>query len=206
MTQQKPQICIIHGGVVFESDEAYQQSLRDLEINYDRLLYAPSWKNWLAEQVSDYDVLMPSMPNKINAKYDDWALYFSKIVPFLRPDAVLIGHSLGGIFLAKYFTENSLAKPFAKLILIAAPYDDETGESLKGFKLTDVSKLSDAFSEIHLLYSTDDPVVPFPENEKYLHDLPDAGIQVFDDKQHFNMPLFPELLELIAAENTTISK
>ena len=193
----KPQVCIIHGGTVYESDEEYQQALRDITLSYDRLLYAPSWKNWLAEQLPDHDVLLPSMPNKINAKYDDWALYFSKVVPFLQPDATLIGHSLGGIFLAKYFTENPPAKPFAKLILIAAPYDDETGESLRGFKLTDASALADMFSEIHLLHSSDDPVVPFTEKDKYLRDLPEAKVRVFEDKQHFNEPSFNELLPLL---------
>ena len=193
----KPQVCIIHGGTVYESDEEYQQALRDLTLNYDRLLYTPSWKNWLAEQLPDRDVLLPSMPNKINAKYDDWTLYFSKVVPFLRPDAVLIGHSLGGIFLAKYFTENPSEKPFAKLILIAAPYDDETGESLTGFKLTEASALADVFEEIHLLHSTDDPVVPFTENGKYLHDLPSANVHIFNDKQHFNEPTLYELNGLI---------
>ena len=197
MTDQKPQICTIHGGTVFESDEQYQQALRDLTLSYDRLLYAPSWKNWLAEQLPDHDVLLPSMPNKVNAKYDDWALYFSKVVPFLRPDATLIGHSLGGIFLAKYFTENTPEKPFSKLILIAAPYDDEAGESLKGFKLTDASALANMFDEIHLLHSTDDPVVPFAEKDKYLRDLPEAKVHIFEDKQHFNEPSFEELKNLI---------
>lgn len=195
----KPQVCIIHGGTVFYSDEQYRQALRDLTLSYDRLLYAPSWKNWLAEQLPDHDVLLPSMPNKINAKYDDWALYFSKVVPFLRPDAVLIGHSLGGIFLAKYFTENPPAKPFAKLILIAAPYEDESSESLKGFKLTDASALTDMFGEIHLLHSTDDPVVPFTEKNKYVLDLPDVKVHTFDDKQHFNEPALPLLVQLVGA-------
>lgn len=197
MTDHKTQICIIHGGTVFESDADYQQALRDFEPQYERLLYVPSWKNWLAEQLPDYDVLLPSMPNKIGASYDDWALYFSKVVPFLRPDAILIGHSLGGIFLAKYFTDHPPTKPFAKLILIAAPYDDETGESLKGFKLTNASALAVIFSEIHILHSTDDPVVPFTEKDKYLHDLPEAQVHVFEDKQHFNEPVFSDLLELV---------
>ena len=198
MTEQKPQICIIHGGTVYESDEEYQQALRDLTLNYDRLLYAPSWKNWLAEQLPDHDVMLPSMPNKINAKYDDWALYFSKVVPFLQPDAVLIGHSLGGIFLAKYFIENPPKKPYRKLILIAAPYDDETGESLKGFKLTDASALAEIFEEIHLLHSTDDPVVSFAEKDKYVRDLPNIEVHVFEDKQHFNTSSFSELINLLS--------
>src|SRR5690349_20387072 len=101
----KPQICIIHGGEAFESDDDARKSLEDISLSYDRLLVSPSWKSWLAEQLPNYDVLTPQMPSKFNAKYDEWALYFSKVLPFVRPDAVLIGHSLGGIFLAKYFSE-----------------------------------------------------------------------------------------------------
>ena len=182
---------------MFDDHESYQKSLHDAELKYDRLLYRPSWKNWLGEQLEDYDVLLPHMPTTLNAEYDDWALYFSKIVPFLRPNAVLVGHSLGGIFLAKYFTETPTAPRFAKLILVAAPYDDDSAESLRGFKVDDVSELVDSFDEIHLFQSTDDPVVLVAESEKYRHDLPDAIVHIFDDKQHFNIPEFPELIEVI---------
>ena len=110
----------------------------------------------------------------------------SWIVPFLRPDATLIGHSLGGIFLAKYFTENPPTNPYTKLILIAAPYDDETGESLQGFKLADVSALTDAFSELHLLHSTDDPVVPEEHAERLgrplLGELQEGGVELIGQR------------------------
>lgn len=193
----KPQVCVIHGGTVFESREDYLRSLSELQMNYDRLLYAPSWKRWLAEHLTDYDALLPSMPNSSSAEYDDWALYFSKILPFLRPDAVLVGHSLGGIFLAKYFADNPAATPFSKLILIAAPYDDESGESLRGFKLEDASGLAMSFDEIHIVHSADDPVVPAAEASKYQRDLPSAIMHRHSDKQHFNMAEFPELLQII---------
>jgi predicted alpha/beta hydrolase family esterase len=197
MTSERKQICIIHGGDAFASDADARHYLETMELNYERLLAFKGWKNWLAEQLPDYDVLLPQMPSKFNAKYDEWALYFSKVVPFLRPDAVLIGHSMGGIFLAKYFTENPPAEPFAKLILVAAPYDDESRESLRDFKIIDASALANAAKEIHLFFSTDDPSVPFVEKDKYLRDLPAAIVHAFNDKQHFNMPEFPELIEIL---------
>ena len=199
MAIQKPQICVIHGGTVYESDAEYQQALRDLTLNYDRLLYAPSWKHWLAEQLPDHDVLLPTMPNGINAKYDDWALFFSKVVAFLRPDAILIGHSLGGIFLAKYFSENPPAEPFRKLILIAAPYADEANESLGDFKLSSSKLLESAAREIHLMHSLDDPVVPIGELERYAADLPDAIVHRYTNKHHFIDSDLPDLLEIIAS-------
>lgn len=193
----KPQICIIHGGETYPNDDEYRAVLESKDLSYERLLYAPSWKNWLAEQLTDHDVLMPSMPNKQNAKYDEWATYFSKVVSFLRSDATLIGHSLGGIFLCKYFLENVPIRPYGKLILVAAPYDDETGESLGGFRLEDTTNLPAIADQIHLFYSTDDPVVPVSEKDKYLLDAPSAISHIFADRQHFNGPSLPELLQLI---------
>jgi predicted alpha/beta hydrolase family esterase len=197
MDHSKRQICILHGGTTYPDDESFRRSLAALTVDYDRLLYAPRWRNWLAEQLPDHDVLLPSMPNSQNARYEDWSLYFDKIMPYLRDDAVLIGHSLGGIFLAKYLTEHQPVRPLAALLLVAAPYDDETDESLGNFKVLNVSKLANAAHEIHLFHSKDDPVVHITELDKYRTDLPKAQVHVFEDKQHFNMSTFPELLALI---------
>lgn len=191
------QICIIHGGETFSNDKEYLQSLKDKELKYERLLYSPSWNIWIAEQLPDHDVLLPSMPNKQNAKYDEWAIYFSKIVPFLKPSAILVGHSLGGIFLAKYLSEKAPVEPFAKLILVAAPYADETNESLGDFKLDTAEPLTSTAHEIHLLHSEDDPVVDSSELDRYAADLPEANIHRFIDKHHFIEPSFSELLDLI---------
>lgn len=193
----RKQICIIHGADAFESDADARQYLQDMTIDYERLLPSPSWKRWLSEQLREYDVLLPQMPSSFNAKYEEWEIYFSKIVPFLRPDATLIGHSMGGVFLAKHFSEHPADHRFVKLILIAAPYDDETSESLGGFKVSDVSKLAEVFDKVHILHSTDDPVVRFSETESYKRDLPNATVHTFEDMQHFNMPAFPELLSII---------
>lgn len=192
----KQQVCIIGGGMAFDSDADFRRWLADLELDYNRLFYDTDWKSWLAEQLPDRDVLQPSMPNKQNAKYADWATYFNKIVNFLLPDAILIGHSLGGIFLAKYFSENPPSEKFAKIILIAAPYDDEATESLGDFKLTSAAKLADAAKETHLFHSKDDPIVPFTELAKYQQDLPQAQTHIFKDKAHFNQFEFPGLLDI----------
>lgn len=198
MTLPREQICILHGGEAYASDADYRQALEDKMLLYERLLYAPSWKKWLAEQLTGSDVLLPSLPNPQNAKYDEWALYFSKVMPLLAPGATLIGHSLGGIFLAKYLSEHPPARPFARLILVAAPYDDESTESLGGFKLTNASRLQSAAREIHLFFSDDDPVVPLEEKNKYLRDIPSAILHQLSGKQHFNDPTFPELLALLS--------
>lgn len=198
MVKTKRQVCIIHGGVVFDSDDDARHYLKIAEINYERLLYASSWKSWLSEQLGEYDVLAPEMPSKFNAKYDEWQLYFARILPFLRPEAVLVGHSLGGIFLAKYFQTHPPSKPFKMLVLIAAPYNDDTTESLHAFKLQNAIGLKNAAHEIHLFHSKDDPIVPFEECLKYKQDITSAHLHTFEDKQHFNEVTFPELISIIS--------
>jgi uncharacterized protein len=192
------QVCVIHGGSTYDSDEEYLVTLHNAKIEYSRLLYRQRWNNWLGETLVDYDVLLPTMPNASNANYNEWALYFSKILPFLQPDAVLIGHSLGGIFLAKYLNEHADSLHFDRVILLAAPYDDTTSETPGSFSLPkDMSRLSKAADSFFLLHSRDDMVVPIGEVEKYHTILPDAELILFDDRQHFNTPTFPELFDII---------
>ena len=104
---------------------------------------------------------------------------------------------MGGGFLAKYLCEHPSAEPFAKLIIVAGSYDDENEDTLGGFKLSDVSKLSDYVNEIHLVYSNDDPYVKLTERDKYLRDLPNSIVHNFSGKGHFNTTEFPELLEIV---------
>lgn len=147
----------------------------------------------------DYDVLLPQMPKSSDAKYNEWRIYFEKIIPLLDEDVIFIGHSLGGIFLAKYLAKHLPIKVNVKaLILIAAPYDDEEEESLGNFTLKGWDKLlSLTKQKVWLLFSKDDPVVPFGELEKYQKAIPGSLGVVFEDKGHFNWDTFPELVTLI---------
>ncbi len=192
------QVCLIHGGNVYDTYDEYLEGLKQLEIKYERILYSPHWKYWLGEQLTDYEVVIPKFPNSNNAKYDEWALYFSKLLPFLRSDATLVGHSLGGIFLARYLSEHADTLHFDKVILLAAPYDDTTSETLATFELTDsIEHLKETAEAFYVFHSRDDKVVPVAEAEKYKKILPDAVVTLFDDRNHFNTPNFPELLNAI---------
>ncbi len=192
------QIWFIHGGHTFNSYGRYMNSLKSLELDYNRFkLPQKKWRDWLAEQMPDADVLLPAMPNGHNAKFDEWKIYFEKLIPLFSDDVVLIGHSLGAMFLSKYLNANPLPEKVKKIILVSGAYDDETIEDCGSFKTTSAKNLIKSSDDIHLFHSQDDPAVPFSELAKFQADLPNAKSHIFTDRGHFLDPEFPEMLELL---------
>lgn len=191
------QIVLIHGGSSFDNYERYLNSLKNGSINYERLLWAQKWREWLAQEIVDADVLLPDFPNKQNAQYEEWKIYFEKLLPLLGDDVQLVGYSLGAMFLARYLHESPLDSPVRRLVLVSPCYDDESVEDLGSFRVTSATGLEKSAKEIHLFHSKDDPVVPFTELAKFQRDLLTATVHIFEDRNHFFQPTFPELKELL---------
>lgn len=166
-------------------------------MDYNRLLPKRSWKQWLAEQLPEVDVLLPSFPNSDNAVFEEWKILFEKLIPFFDDDVSIVGHSLGAMFLAKYLQEYPLNKKVHQLILVAGGYDDDSSEDLGSFSLSSADRLFESAETIHLFHSKDDPVVSYTELAKFQRDLPSAIVHSFDDMGHFLDPTFPELLATI---------
>lgn len=195
------QVVIIHGGNSFNSYDRYIEHLATSQLDYGRLKYQQKWNPWIAQQLPGVDVLLPTFPNSSNAVYVEWKLYFDKIIPFLGEDVQLVGHSLGAMFLAKYLHEHILPSRVRRVILIAGAYADEQSGDLGTFKITQpVTSITATTDEVRLLHSTDDPVVPFAELAHFQADIPDAITHTFTDRQHFNQPTFPELLDLLQSQ------
>jgi len=193
------QVIVIHGGTTFSQYEDYLNYLRTKPVSIDRLKYESSWKERLQEDLGDdYQVLLPRMPNGTNARYSEWALWFTNLSSVLTDGCILIGHSMGAVFLAKYLSENPFPCQVKATILIAAPHSDESLEPLGDFKL---EKLSEGFSrqsgEVTLFFGRDDPVIATTEIEKYQQELTKAKFVITSAPDHFMRPLFPELVELI---------
>lgn len=192
----KTQIFAIHGGETFDTYEEYLQDLLQKEFDLARF-GVRDWKANLAERLGEnYTVILPRMPNLFNAKYIEWKIWFDKIVPYLEEEAILMGHSLGGIFLVKYLAENTIPKRAKALFLIAAPFDDADSEySLADFVLpASFEKLQDQAGKIFIYHSKDDPIVPIVDVHKYERALPSATVRIFDGRQHFNQVDFPEIV------------
>lgn len=195
------QVFIIHGGSSFKDNTAYLRSLNDLTINYERLKYAQRWfTQGISQSLTEFDVLTPSMPNKNNAAYNEWKIIFEKLIPLFEDNVQLVGHSLGAMFLAKYFNEVTLSKKVRRVILVSGAYNDDKIEDLGSFELTSATGIERSAESTHLFHSKDDFVVPFTELAKFQTDIPTATSHIFDDRGHFLQPDFPELYELLRQE------
>ena len=191
------QVLIIHGGNSFSSYDSYINDLRSTEIHYQRLMPQRKWKSWIAEQMPEADVLLPTFPNGYNAVYEEWVIYFEKLIPFLGNDVRLVGHSLGAMFLTKYLHEQQLSNKVRQLILIAGQYGERAGDDMGSFLVESATGLEQSAHEIHLFYSKDDPIVDYSGLAAYSADLADVVVHDFDGRGHFLDETFPELLELL---------
>ena len=200
LEKMKQQVLIIRGGTTFDNYENYLFYLKNREINLDRLKIRKSWKNRIDVDLGEnFEIFLPEMPNGMNARYEEWKMWFERILNFLNNDLILIGSSLGGIFLAKYLSENNISKKLKAVILVSAPFDDIiNGKSLADFKLPNLlSNFSKQCNNIYLIQSEDDTDVPFEQVNKYKKALPNAKLIIFEDRGHFSQENFPEIVDLI---------
>jgi predicted alpha/beta hydrolase family esterase len=192
----KKQVWTVHGGDTFKSYTEYLKFLKEFEIDIKRD-WSKGWKSNLGEKLgNNYSVMSLSMPNAFNAKYLEWKIWFEKYIPFMKSPIILLGHSLGGIFLAKYLSENKLKKKIAGAFLVAAPFNDRDSDySLGDFKLKkNLSLITKQCSQVFFYQSQDDDVVPFVDLGKYQKALPEAAYRIFKNRGHFIGSSFPEIV------------
>jgi len=195
----KKQVFIIHGGDTFKTYEEYLSFLKDWEIDFEK--YKENKKDWkinLQEELGDeFEVIAPKMPNKINAKYLEWKIWFEKFIPYITEGVILVGHSLGGSFLVKFLSENDMPKKIRGTFLVAPVYDEDSDDySLADFKLPDnLSGFEKQGGQIFIYHSEDDPVVPFNNLGKFKEKLISAKTIIFKNKQHFGQEKLPEIVK-----------
>ena len=237
----KQQVFVIHGGTAFDTYEEYISYLQKKEVSLEKLL-GRDWKLNLQDNLgSDYEVFLPKMPNAQNAVYKEWCIWFEKFLPLLDDGVILVGHSLGAVFLAKYLSEHdvligpenldeiheetrifketytlygdgkinsfdkeghqvvrSYKKRIKATLLVAPPFGRDLGEPLPQFSITEsLTTFETQGGKISIYHSKDDPVVDFAELAHYQAQLPEATANIFEDKGHFNMEDFPEMVKEI---------
>jgi uncharacterized protein len=199
----KTQILYIHGGDAFTNYENFLEILKTEPIDDPfNTEIRKKWKEKLKiECGGQADILLPSMPNSRNAHYIEWKIWFERHFEFLTGEVILIGHSQGGYFLAKYLTENSAPFPIKALFLVSAPFEPRVDEPEDGgdfnFDTSNLHNLEKQAQNIIIYHSEDDTVVPYTHGISYKNALPSANFISFTDRGHFIGPEFPEIIEEI---------
>ncbi|HQC50099.1 MAG: alpha/beta hydrolase [Patescibacteria group bacterium] len=202
-TKNKIQVLLIHGGTTFKSDKDYLHYLKTRKITTEKRV---SWTGDYLEKSlgKKFEIISPRMPLREFAKYRDWKIHFERYLSLIKNKYILLGTSLGGVFLAKYLSENKLRKKALSVYLICPPFDNTLPEEdlVGGFKLEkDLSLIEKNCQNLHLLFSQDDNVVPVSHAEKYRQKLKNAHIVIYKSKGgHFRITKFPEIVKLIFAD------
>ena len=200
MIKKKVQILHVHGGMTFRNRDGYLDYLKNRTVYLDDKI---SWSgDYLNRELGeDFQIIKPRMPLQDNAIYDDWKIYFERYLEVLDDGVILVGNSLGGIFLAKYLSENMVSKKITSVYLVCPPFDNSLeGEDLVGgFELgDDLSLIGKNCRNVVLMFSKDDDCVPVSHAEKYREKLDDAKIIIYESKNgHFQIEEFPEIIDMI---------
>ncbi len=198
--KKKTQILFIHGGMTFKNNKDYENYLKNRSISLEK---KQKWGDeYLTKKLGPaYEIIRPRMPLSENAKYRDWKIFFERYLSITHKEIILIGTSLGGIFLAQYLSENEVPKNIKGVFLVCPPFDGSLSNEdlVGGFKLkSDLSLLSQSTKNLYLMFSEDDDVVPVEHAEKYRNKLPTANIIIYKKKNgHFQVSEFPEIIKLI---------
>ena len=186
--------------MTFKNRKDYLKYLKTKEISFGKKI---RWyEGYLDKELGrSFEIIRPKMPLAENSQYEDWKIWFRRFIPYLNDNVILIGVSQGGIFLAKYLSENKFPKKILATFLICPPFDNTLpGEDLVGgFKLkSDLSLIEKNSKNLFLMFSGDDDVVPVSHADKYKNKLKNAHIIIYKSKNgHFKIKKFPEIVKII---------
>lgn len=163
------------------------------------------WFPWIQKQLTREDRVCqtPEMPHSYNPSYQDHCAVLDQMS--ISHETVLVGHSCGGGFLVRYFSEHKELTP--KKIILVAPWLDpedylkELDPNTHFFDFEIDPQLSTR-TEVHCMYSTDDEQYILDSVRMIEEKIPNSIMHIFTDKGHFTEPdlgtkELPELLDLL---------
>jgi uncharacterized protein len=196
----KKQVIFIHGGDMSTSYKEYISFLKKYKIDKKKINRKKWHQDYFSKALGNkFEIIRPQMPNVLNARYLEWKIWFKKFFPFLNTEVILVGGSLGGLFLSKYLSENKFPKKIKGLFLVSAPFGDKEKYYLADFHFNpkNLSKLEKQCKQVNLYHSRDDKMVSFGNFLKYKKYLPNANYYEFKNRGHFMIEKFPEIIKHI---------
>lgn len=178
------------------------------------------WMLWLEKELEKQGVSVTFLSYEDSQRpvMEDWLAVFDSIHEDITDETVFVCHSFGSLVAMKFLERTGLS--VSKMILVACPKNDLSGETLSGLlarvseeermllthfaeQSFDWEKVKACVSDVMFLYSEDDPAVPYEETLAYYQPLfPEAMFTSFKNHGHFNTKSgvveLPDVLEMIA--------
>ena len=146
-----------------------------------------NWFPWLKQKLEklNYKVIVPKFPNPEKPNFKAWIESFNSYKEYLNEETIIIGHSLGGLFLLRVLEK--LKHPIFAAFFISAPigikpirfYDSDLAFSGFSFDWDKIKKKANYFSVYH---SDNDPYICMENGEEIakqlgvkLNFIPNAG-------------------------------
>jgi valyl-tRNA synthetase/predicted alpha/beta hydrolase family esterase len=194
----QPNIVIIHGGESWQNRDEYISNIESGNLNsywYGNEMRpkSSSWKLAVQKHCKENQIpiLAPQFPNKTNADYKKWKMVFEQSLPYINSNTVLVGHSLGSMFLTKYLSENNIN--CNAVFLVAGGLNNSSDSFESPQNLNNLNQLGD---KVYIIHSKDDKVVDFVRSVDLKGKLEQANFIELENYGHLSSQC-PELLEMI---------
>ena len=203
--KHKSNVVLIHGGEIWNTKETYRSKLQNGDLNSYWYQSKEGFKRTFKSDLKDFckddhiSFIDPQMPNKTNADYTKWKWVFEQSLPFITSETILVGHSLGSMFLTKYLSENKLE--FKSVFLVSGGLWKDSETKILDFDTKwgigeDFSLLSCYDNKINIVHSKDDNVIDFQRSLDLKEKLPNANFIELEGFGHLNQQC-EELLDLL---------
>jgi predicted alpha/beta hydrolase family esterase/8-oxo-dGTP pyrophosphatase MutT (NUDIX family) len=163
-----------------------------------------NWFPWLKKELEslDYNVLVPNFPTPENQSLNAWMEVVEPYLSKLDKESVLVGHSIGAVFLLSILEK--LEHPAATALFVSGflhDLGDKNFDTINNSfynKELDWEKIRNTARYIAVLHGDNDPYVPKSEAHNLAEKL-DVQAAIIPEGGHLNADAgyvaFPELLE-----------
>jgi predicted alpha/beta hydrolase family esterase len=158
-----------------------------------------NWLPWLQKQllINEIKADVPEIPRTFEMKYEPWVTEVERFD--MKPDTILVGHSMGGGFWLRYLSEHPGLR-VAKVILVA-PWLNRSHEADTQFFDFTLSSSVTTQSKSFVVFASDNDNKDIRDSVAFLREkLPGVTFRDFHNYGHFcyddmKTDAFPELLE-----------
>ena len=147
-----------------------------------------NWFPWLKKELEllDCKLFVPQFPTPKNQTLSKWLKVFDKYKNYINKNSIVVGHSLGVIFLLNILEVYSVRAAFFVAGFCSDP-ENELSSSMNTFtnKTFNWSKIKNNCKNFFIYQSDNDPYVPVSKGKELAKNL-DSKLIIIKNAGHFN--------------------